>query len=164
MTAPSLTPKNDSPTPAPRESVGKRIYSFLLDPEVKGNLQGPIESFIALLILLNVGLMLTGNHAKAFNDNVKAIAASAKGAGADVNGWGLIQSGFNFQLGSAEKAAQAMAISFGTALLPAATKVMKIFAEFGSWLSKHTAASKALAVVVGILLAGALEHGLYSSC
>jgi hypothetical protein len=58
LNAPSLTPKNDGSTPAPRESIGKRIYSYLLDPEVKGNLQGPIESFVAVLILLNVGLML----------------------------------------------------------------------------------------------------------
>jgi len=109
---------------------------------------------------LNVGLMLTGAHAATFNGKVKAIADSAKGAGSNVKGWGLIQGNFNFQLGSAEKAAQAMAISFGTALLPAATKVMKIFGEFGGWLAKHTAASKALAIIVGVLLAGALEHGL----
>ena len=58
MNAPSSPPKNDpQPDPA-RPSIGRRLYSFLLDPEVKGNLQGPIESFVALLILLNVGLML----------------------------------------------------------------------------------------------------------
>ncbi len=38
--------------------MGRRIYSFVLDPDVKGNLQGPIENFVACLILLNVGLML----------------------------------------------------------------------------------------------------------
>lgn len=109
---------------------------------------------------LNVGLMLTGTHAKTFSGNVKAISEAARHAGSDVNGWGLIQKNFNFQLGSAEKAVQAMAISFGTALLPAATKAMKMLAEFGGWLTKHTAASKALAIAVGVLLAGALEHGL----
>jgi len=58
LNAPSSPPKNDpQPDPA-RPSIGRRLYSFLLDPEVKGNLQGPIESFVALLILLNVGLML----------------------------------------------------------------------------------------------------------
>lgn len=109
---------------------------------------------------LNVGLMLTGSHAKAFDGNVKAIAGSAKGAGANVKGWSDIQGNFNFQLGSAEKAVQAMAISFGTVLLPGVTKAMRAFAEFGGWLAKHTAASKALAVVIGVLLAGALTHGL----
>ena len=57
MNAPSLTPKNDESTPA-RPSIGRRIYSFLLDPDIKGNLQGPIEGFVACLILLNTGLML----------------------------------------------------------------------------------------------------------
>ena len=58
MSEPSSTPKNEQPVDDAKASIGKRMYSFLLDPEVKGNLQGPIESFIALLILLNVGLML----------------------------------------------------------------------------------------------------------
>jgi len=55
---PSSTPKSEQPVDGTKASLGRRLYSFLLDPEVKGNLQGPIESFVALLILLNVGLML----------------------------------------------------------------------------------------------------------
>jgi len=47
-------PNNDAKT----ESLGKRIYSFLLDPDVKDNLQRPIENFIAVLILANVGAMM----------------------------------------------------------------------------------------------------------
>ena len=58
MNAPSSPPDNGQPIVPERPSIGRRIYSFLLDPDVKGNLQGPIESFVALLILLNVGLML----------------------------------------------------------------------------------------------------------
>ena len=58
MNAPASMPKNEPPAEAAPPSIGRRIYSFLLDPDVKGNLQGPIESFVALLILLNVGLML----------------------------------------------------------------------------------------------------------
>ena len=57
MNAPASMPKNEPPAEAAPPSIGRRIYSFLLDPDVKGNLQGPIESFVALLILLNVGLM-----------------------------------------------------------------------------------------------------------
>ena len=55
---PSSTPKSEQPVDGTKASLGRRLYSFLLDPEVKGNLQGPIESFVALLILVNVGLML----------------------------------------------------------------------------------------------------------
>jgi len=58
LNAPSPTPKIDPPADPVRPSIGRRIYSFLLDPDVKGNLQGPIEGFVACLILLNVGLML----------------------------------------------------------------------------------------------------------
>ena len=58
MISPSPTPNNEASAGSSRPSLGKRIYSFLLDPDVKGNLQRPIEGFIACLILLNVGLML----------------------------------------------------------------------------------------------------------
>ena len=58
MNAPAPTPNNDASDDAARPSLGRRLYSFLLDPDVKGNLQGLIENFIACLILLNVGLML----------------------------------------------------------------------------------------------------------
>ena len=58
MTVPSSTPKNDPPVDQERPSIGRRVYSFLLDPDVEGNLQGLIEGFVACLILLNVGLML----------------------------------------------------------------------------------------------------------
>ena len=58
MNAPASMPKNEPPAEAAPPSIGRRIYAFLLDPDVKGNLQGPIESFVACLILLNVGLML----------------------------------------------------------------------------------------------------------
>lgn len=109
---------------------------------------------------LNVGLMLTGTHTATVNANVKAIAASAQGAGANVKGWGLIQQNFNFQLGAAEKSAQAVAITFGTVLLPVVSKVMRAVAEFGGFLTRNAAASKTLAIVIGVLLAGALEHGL----
>jgi len=58
LNAPASMPKNEPPAEAAPPSIGRRIYAFLLDPDVKGNLQGPIESFVACLILLNVGLML----------------------------------------------------------------------------------------------------------
>ena len=51
-------PNNESPNELLRPSVGKRIYSHFLDPEVKDNLQKPIENIIACLIFLNVILML----------------------------------------------------------------------------------------------------------
>ena len=58
MNAPAPTPNNEASANSSPPSLGRRIYSFLLDPDVKGNLQGLIENFVACLILLNVGLML----------------------------------------------------------------------------------------------------------
>ena len=58
MNAPAPTPNNDASDDAARPSLGRRLYSFLLDPDVKGTLQGLIENFVACLILLNIGLML----------------------------------------------------------------------------------------------------------
>ena len=55
---PSSTPEKAPSADDAKPSIGRRLYSYLLDPDVKGNLQGVIESFVALLILLNVGLML----------------------------------------------------------------------------------------------------------
>ena len=71
MTAPASTPKNPSPTDPAHQSIGKRIYSALLDPEVKGNLQGPIENFVACLILLNVGSMLIEQIPEVYEPNKK---------------------------------------------------------------------------------------------
>ena len=71
MTEPSSTPPKDAPLNPARPSIGRRIYSFLLDPEVKGNLQKPVENFIASLILLNVGLMMLETIPQIYEPNAK---------------------------------------------------------------------------------------------
>ena len=71
MTEPSSTPQTEAPMDPARPSIGRRLYSFLLDPEVKGNLQGPIENFIACLILLNVGLMMLETIPQIHEPNAK---------------------------------------------------------------------------------------------
>jgi TP901 family phage tail tape measure protein len=107
-----------------------------------------------------VALMLSGNHAAVFNQNVQAISRSAQTAGKNVDNWALIQHNFNFQLGSAEKAVEAMAISFGSALLPVVTPVIHGIADVAGWLARTTVASKALAIVIGGILAVVFERKL----
>src|SRR6202034_1963611 len=68
-----------------------------------------------------VALMVGGQHAGVFCDNVDAISRSAQNAGQNVNNWSLIQHNFNFQLAQAGQSVLAMARSLGSALLPAAT-------------------------------------------
>ena len=58
MSETSSIARTETPPEAPPPSLGRRLYSFLLDPDIEGNLQKPIEHFVATLILLNVGLML----------------------------------------------------------------------------------------------------------
>lgn len=109
---------------------------------------------------LTTALMVGGGHMDTYKANVKAIGDAASHTSGHVKGWQEIQHNFNFQLGSAAKAAKSVGISFGTVLLPAATKAMKDIAHFGQELAHHAAAAKGLAAVVGVLLGGALEHKL----
>ncbi|HEX4097399.1 MAG TPA: phage tail tape measure protein, partial [Caulobacteraceae bacterium] len=97
---------------------------------------------------LNVALLIGGKHMDSFQKNVKTISAAAKDGGANINGWARIQENFNFKLGQAGKAAEAVAYSLGDALLPAATKVMGVMASFGEWLVRNKAAAIALAAVI----------------
>jgi hypothetical protein len=97
---------------------------------------------------LNVALLIGGKHMDSFQKNVKTISAAAKDGGANINGWARIQENFNFKLGQAGKAAEAVAYSLGDALLPAATKVMGVMASFGEWLVRNKAAAVALAAVI----------------
>jgi TP901 family phage tail tape measure protein len=112
---------------------------------------------------LNVALMVGGKHMSAFKANAESIADSAAHAGQNVNGWKDIQGDFNFKLGQAGKALQAVAYSLGDALLPAATKVMGVIADFGEWLTKNKIAAYALAAVIIGVLATVIGGKLVSS-
>jgi hypothetical protein len=109
---------------------------------------------------LQAALMLGGPHMPIFRGNVAAIGQAAQHTGKNVENWDLIQHNFNFQLGQAAKSAAAVGISFGTALLPAATAAMHALATGAMFLAHYSAASKALAVVIGAVLAAALEQKL----
>jgi phage-related protein len=101
---------------------------------------------------LNVALLIGGKHMDAFERNVKTISDAAKHGGDNISGWSRIQGNFNFKLGQAGKAAEAVAYSLGDALLPAATAVMGKISVFGEWLVRNKAAAIALAaVIVGTL-------------
>jgi TP901 family phage tail tape measure protein len=128
-----------------------------------GNVQTYLQTLSKLtggMTGTQVALMLGGKNAITFSQNVNAVAASAKHAGANVNNWALIQKNFNFQLGSAEKSGKATAIAFGSALLPAVTAVVRVLAGFAQMLAKNAVAAKAFAIVVGVILAVALERGI----
>jgi hypothetical protein len=64
------TNNDHSAEPQPA-SLGLRLYRFLLDPDVKDNLQRPIENFIAILILANVGAMAIEHIPQVYEPNKK---------------------------------------------------------------------------------------------
>ena len=105
---------------------------------------------------LNVGLMLTGQHAKTFADNVKSISAASNGASGEVSGFADVTKETSFQAGKAADSIKAAGISLGLALLPAVNAVLTPLASFLSFISQNKAAAIALAVVVGGVLAGAI--------
>jgi TP901 family phage tail tape measure protein len=101
---------------------------------------------------LNTALMLTGSHAATFKANVDAIGQSAKKSGDDIDNWSLISGETSFKMGQTGKAAKVVAISFGTAMLPAVMAMLKPVAELGEWIGKTSGASTTLAIVVGGLV------------
>lgn len=129
--------------------------------------QGDRQTFIAAMSKMTggmtgaqVAMMLGGQNAGIFAGNVKLVGDAAKHTGKDVDNWKLIQSNFNFQLGAAEKGAEAAGISIGQKLLPAVTAIAHALATATQWLSKNAAAGKALAVIIAGVLAIALERGV----
>ena len=73
MSETSLMAKTHTPPEPPpaKQSLGRRLYSYLLDPDIEGNLQKVIENFVATLILLNVGSMLIEQIPELYEPNKK---------------------------------------------------------------------------------------------
>jgi TP901 family phage tail tape measure protein len=105
---------------------------------------------------LNTALMVGGKNMPAFQANVAGVAAAAKGAGKDVTDWSVIQGNFNFKMQQTKNSAEAVAISFGSALMPAVLGVVKPLASFGEWMANNAIASKAFAVILVSVLGVAL--------
>lgn len=103
---------------------------------------------------LNVGLMLGGKNAATFNANVQKVAAAAKGAGKDVDGWKVQQQNLNQKMAEAKRTVEAAGISIGTALLPAMTSLvqhaMRVIQPIADWIEKH----QKLTVEIGGAVAG----------
>lgn len=90
---------------------------------------------------LNTILMLSGQHAATFKDNVATISSAAHKSGSEVDNWSAIQGTFNQKLDVLKASTEAAGISIGTALLPVVTKVaeaiIKVVVPIAQWISKH---------------------------
>jgi TP901 family phage tail tape measure protein len=100
---------------------------------------------------LNVAMELTNGHAATFKSNTDAIADAAQHAGANVTGWSKVQSTLNFQLGSFDKTAQAVATQAGQVALPALTGLMHGLSDVGGFLASNPGLTKPLVEGAGVL-------------
>jgi TP901 family phage tail tape measure protein len=98
---------------------------------------------------LNTALQLGGIHAKTFKDDVRDIGKAAGDSSKHVHGFAETQKTFNQQMRVLHAQVETAAIKLGTVLLPVVQKLIGFF-------EKHTAAVKALAVVIGLVLTGAV--------
>jgi hypothetical protein len=108
---------------------------------------------------LNVALMIgkeNMGYTKGALDQINAAMPDAEG---HVKGFAEVQGTFNQKMAEAKDSIGAMAIKIGTYLLPAFTAIGGVVANVTGYLSHNEAAAKALAVAIGVVLAGALVAG-----
>jgi TP901 family phage tail tape measure protein len=90
---------------------------------------------------LQTALELTGTHMDTFKANVAAVGKAANTGKQGVQGWAEIQGTFNQKVSEAKETLDAVAISVGTALLPAVTKLMDkilgILKPIAEWTEHH---------------------------
>lgn len=75
---------------------------------------------------MNVALMLTGENTDYVNNAVKKVTDATADAAGNVKGWSEIQGTMNVKLQEAKNTISNTGIAIGTALLPAATKLLDI--------------------------------------
>lgn len=105
---------------------------------------------------LNVALMLTGENADVTNNAVKTVAGATVEAGNHVRGWADIQGTFNQKVSEAKDGLGAMAIAVGMKLLPPVSALVGWLTDAVHWLGDNKVAADALAITIGVLLAGGL--------
>lgn len=102
---------------------------------------------------MNTILKLSGDHAVVFTDNVNAIAAAGKNAGANIAGWDKIQGTFNFKMDQLKGSVEAAKIALGTGLLPIVSAMVgwitKTLTPLTEWITKHKQLAAGALVLVG---------------
>ena len=84
---------------------------------------------------LTAALELTGGNMATFQTDISTITGKATDARRSVAGWSLVQQDFNQRMQEASGAAQSLAITWGTALLPAATSLMTFLGDTAQLLT-----------------------------
>ncbi|MFF1597694.1 phage tail tape measure protein [Streptomyces mirabilis] len=94
-------------------------------------------------------LMLSGPHMDTYKKNVAGITKHVKDGGKEVEGWADVQKTFNQRMAEFKGSAEALGISIGQKLLPAATKFAGWLSTGLSFLQSHSVYLKTFAVLLG---------------
>lgn len=144
---------------SPAQAVLVKSFATSADSAtgLKQTFDGAMKNMTGGATGLQVALLVGGAHMSTFKSNVDAVADAGKKGGSSVLGWSKIQGDFNFRLEQAKQSVIDMAISFGSALLPVVTAVVKPIAAFGASLLKYSSFGKIVAVLalsfVGLVVA-----------
>jgi phage-related protein len=106
---------------------------------------------------LNVALQLTGEHASATNEAIKAIGESTAQADGNIKGWAEVQGNFNQKMSELKETIGSLVIRLGQALLPVLSSVADKLMAFISFAQDHQSVLVALAAVIGGALIVALS-------
>lgn len=113
---------------------------------------GPLTTFNDLLRKatgnqsgMQTALLLTGNKGKDTATSIGKVNKSLNDGSKDVEGWGSTSQLFNVQLAKLKQSGEALAIQWGSKLIPVITSGVQ-------WFTKHTTAAKVFAgIIAGIL-------------
>lgn len=89
---------------------------------------------------MRTALMLSGNSAQTFKDDVNAVSKAAKESGADILGWAQTQNTLTNKMDRAKESMQVLAVEVGDELLPAFSKLATEGTHAVQWVSglSHT--------------------------
>jgi hypothetical protein len=148
--------------PVDQQALGQQFEALLKSTDgfsqtLKSG-SGPALTFNAILAKvmggatgLNTALMLTGQNASTFTNNVNAVSKASQNAGSNINGWSTITSTFNFTMSQLKELVETLAIRIGEKLIPPVQAVITFF-------MRHKSAAEALAAVIGTVLVVALGY------
>lgn len=103
---------------------------------------------------MRTALMLSGNSAKTFASDTKAVGKAALNAGSDVLGWNKTQDTLAVKMDKAKASLQVLAVEIGTKLIPVVGKIVDGISSAVHWFENLSGTQKKVLVwSVGILAA-----------
>jgi TP901 family phage tail tape measure protein len=117
---------------------------------------GALATMVGGTKSMQAALELTGPHMATFQKNVDGVNEHVKQGGKQVEGWAEVQKNLNQKIAEAKASMESLGIQIGQYLMPAAQAIIGVIAKMASFFAKHTAAAKALAIAIGVVLVAAL--------